>query len=107
MKQFYEVYRDDKILAPLVRELPWTHNLLILASPNDRRSERSISTSQSKHDGASASWNASSRVRLLNGPCCRTENSHQRCEFCRRPPPASSKTAIFSTSLTCRNAIVK
>jgi predicted nuclease of restriction endonuclease-like (RecB) superfamily len=30
MKQFYEVYRDDAKLAPLVRVLPWTHNLLIL-----------------------------------------------------------------------------
>jgi predicted nuclease of restriction endonuclease-like (RecB) superfamily len=30
MKQFYEVYRDDAKLAPLVRALPWTHNLLIL-----------------------------------------------------------------------------
>src|SRR5260370_36384580 len=31
MKQFYEVYRADSNLAPLVRELPWTHNLLILS----------------------------------------------------------------------------
>jgi predicted nuclease of restriction endonuclease-like (RecB) superfamily len=31
MKQFYELYRHDEILAPLVRELPWTHNLLILS----------------------------------------------------------------------------
>jgi predicted nuclease of restriction endonuclease-like (RecB) superfamily len=31
MKQFYETYRDaGSILAPLVRELPWSHNLLIL-----------------------------------------------------------------------------
>ena len=30
MKQFYEVYKDAAILSPLVRELSWTHNLLIL-----------------------------------------------------------------------------
>ena len=30
MKQFYEVYSDSPKLAPLVRVLPWTHNLLIL-----------------------------------------------------------------------------
>ena len=30
MKQLFENYRDNKKLAPLVRELPWTHNLLIL-----------------------------------------------------------------------------
>jgi predicted nuclease of restriction endonuclease-like (RecB) superfamily len=31
MKQFYETYKDDEILAPLVRELSWTNNLLIMA----------------------------------------------------------------------------
>lgn len=31
MRQFYEVYRRNPIVAPLVRQLPWTHNLLILA----------------------------------------------------------------------------
>ena len=30
MKQLYDVYRDQPKLAPLVRLLPWTHNLLIL-----------------------------------------------------------------------------
>jgi predicted nuclease of restriction endonuclease-like (RecB) superfamily len=30
MKQFYEVYHDDENLAPLVRQLSWTHNLIIL-----------------------------------------------------------------------------
>jgi predicted nuclease of restriction endonuclease-like (RecB) superfamily len=30
MKQFYETYRNDAIVAPLVRQLPWTHNLMIL-----------------------------------------------------------------------------
>jgi predicted nuclease of restriction endonuclease-like (RecB) superfamily len=31
MMQFFETYRDQPILAPLVRELPWTHNLLIMS----------------------------------------------------------------------------
>ncbi len=30
MRQFYEVYRNDAIVSPLVRQLPWTHNLIIL-----------------------------------------------------------------------------
>lgn len=34
MKQFFETYHDSAILAPLVRELPWTHNLLILGRTN-------------------------------------------------------------------------
>lgn len=31
MRQFYETYREWPILSPLVRELPWTHHLLILS----------------------------------------------------------------------------
>jgi predicted nuclease of restriction endonuclease-like (RecB) superfamily len=30
MRQFYETYRGDTKVSPLVRQLPWTHNLLIL-----------------------------------------------------------------------------
>jgi predicted nuclease of restriction endonuclease-like (RecB) superfamily len=41
MRQFYEVYRDEKVLAPLVRELPWIHNLLILGQ-SKRPEERAL-----------------------------------------------------------------
>jgi predicted nuclease of restriction endonuclease-like (RecB) superfamily len=30
MRQFYEAYREDAILSPLVREISWTKNLVIL-----------------------------------------------------------------------------
>ncbi len=30
MRQFYEIYARDKKVAPLARQLPWTHNLIIL-----------------------------------------------------------------------------
>ena len=30
MKQFYETYCDNEKLSPLVREIPWTNNLLIM-----------------------------------------------------------------------------
>lgn len=30
MKQFYESYRDHEIVSPLVRQLSWTHHLIIL-----------------------------------------------------------------------------
>lgn len=39
MKQFYETYRSQPKLAPLVRELSWTHNLLIM-SRSTRDEER-------------------------------------------------------------------
>src|SRR6266702_5442978 len=30
MKQFYEAYREDSIVSPLVAQLPWSHHLVIL-----------------------------------------------------------------------------
>lgn len=39
MRQFYEIYQDDPIVAPLVRLLPWTHNLIIL-NQSQRPEER-------------------------------------------------------------------
>jgi predicted nuclease of restriction endonuclease-like (RecB) superfamily len=30
MKQFYKTYRNDVIVGPLARQLPWTHNIIIL-----------------------------------------------------------------------------
>jgi predicted nuclease of restriction endonuclease-like (RecB) superfamily len=30
MRKFYETYSNDEKVAPLVRQLPWTHNLIIL-----------------------------------------------------------------------------
>jgi predicted nuclease of restriction endonuclease-like (RecB) superfamily len=30
MRQFYETYHDNEIVSPLVRQLPWTHNMVIL-----------------------------------------------------------------------------
>jgi predicted nuclease of restriction endonuclease-like (RecB) superfamily len=39
MRQFFEAYRDSPILSALPRELPWTHNLIIL-SRSKRPEER-------------------------------------------------------------------
>ena len=35
MRQFYETYRDDEKVSPLVRQLPWTHNLIILSQSKE------------------------------------------------------------------------
>lgn len=39
MRQFYEAYRDESIVSPLVRQLPWSHHLIILGQ-SKRREER-------------------------------------------------------------------
>ena len=35
MRQFYELYRDDRKLSPLVREIAWTHNVIIMMNCRD------------------------------------------------------------------------
>ena len=30
MKQFYEMYRDDIIVAPMVRQISWSNNIIIM-----------------------------------------------------------------------------
>ena len=30
MRQFYETYRGDEKVAPLVRQLPWSHHVIVL-----------------------------------------------------------------------------
>lgn len=39
MRQFYDVYRGDEKVTPLVTQLPWTHNLIILTQ-SKRAEER-------------------------------------------------------------------
>jgi predicted nuclease of restriction endonuclease-like (RecB) superfamily len=39
MKQFYETYKDEPKLAPLVRELDWTHHRLIMPCKNAQERE--------------------------------------------------------------------
>ncbi len=39
MRQFYEAYQADEIVSPLLRQLPWTHHLIILGQAR-RQEER-------------------------------------------------------------------
>ncbi len=39
MRQFYEAYREDQKVSPLVAQLPWSHHLIILGQ-SKRQEER-------------------------------------------------------------------
>ena len=41
MRQFYETYKDDAIVSPLLTQLPWMDNLIIL-SQSKRPEEREL-----------------------------------------------------------------
>ena len=107
MRQFYEVYRDDNSLAPLVRELPWTHNLLILGQ-SKRPEERAFYLNLA----IKARWSKRELERQLKSAAFeRTMLSDQKLapavRVFLRIPPASSKTATSSISWTCRSATAK
>lgn len=42
MKQFYEIYRYNEKLAPLVREISWTQNLIIMSRAKSDEAQVSI-----------------------------------------------------------------
>ncbi len=62
MRQFYETYRDDEKVSPLVRQLPWTHNLVIL-SQSKRPEEREFYLRMALRKR----WSKRELERLLNG----------------------------------------
>ena len=49
MRQFYEAYRGDEKVSPLARQLPWTHNLIIL-NQSQRPEEREFYLRQAIHE---------------------------------------------------------
>ena len=49
MRQFYEAYRDDEKVSALLRQLPWTHNLIIL-NQSKRPEEREFYLRLSIHE---------------------------------------------------------
>lgn len=71
MRQFYEAYSGNEMVTPLVTQLPWTHNLIILGQ-SKRAEEREFYLKwRFRSAGASASWSGSSRRRCLSGRCSR------------------------------------
>ncbi|MBX9626577.1 MAG: hypothetical protein K2X82_22440 [Gemmataceae bacterium] len=62
MRQFYETYRADEKVSPLVTQLPWTHHLLIL-SKSKRSEEREFYLRMA----TSQKWSKRELERQLNG----------------------------------------
>lgn len=62
MRQFYEAYRHDKKVSPLVRQLPWTHNLIIL-SQSKRTEEREFYLKMAIQE----KWSKRDLERQING----------------------------------------
>lgn len=62
MRQFYEAYRLDTNVSPLVRHLPWTHNMIIL-SQSKRPEEREFYLKMAIQE----KWSKRDLERQING----------------------------------------
>ena len=62
MRQFYEAYREDEKVAPLVRQVPWTHHLLIL-SQSKQPAEREFYLQMVVREG----WSKRTLERQMDG----------------------------------------
>jgi predicted nuclease of restriction endonuclease-like (RecB) superfamily len=62
MRQFYETYRGDEKVSALLRQLPWTHNLLILGK-SKRVEEREFYLRMA----TSEKWSSRELERQING----------------------------------------
>lgn len=60
MRQFYETYRNEAKVTPLVRQLPWTHNMVILTQskrPEREPGHRVAAVRQQGHEAAEYTLN--------------------------------------------------
>lgn len=78
MRQFFVTYRDDPKLSPLVRVLPWTHNLIVLGQSKRREEREFYLRMASRSTGASANWNGSSAWPRSSARCSTRQDSHRR-----------------------------
>ena len=62
MRQFYEIYRNDEKVAPLVRQLPWSHHLIIMGQ-SKRPEEREFYLQTAIREG----WSKRELERQVNG----------------------------------------
>lgn len=63
MKQLYETYCQNEILSPLVREISWTNNLIILSCPSEQ--ERAFYLRMSIKE----KWSKLELQRQINASC--------------------------------------
>jgi predicted nuclease of restriction endonuclease-like (RecB) superfamily len=109
MKQFYETYRDsDAIVAALARQLPWTHNLIILGQ-SKRPEEREFYLRMAVGSGGQARAGAPVQGGALRAHRC-SQPAQNVASTDRNPtqtPRAFSRMLTPSNFLACRKSTPK
>ncbi|MBV5303665.1 MAG: hypothetical protein JZU70_05640 [Chlorobium sp.] len=74
MRQVYETYYDDEKVSPLVRQLSWTHNLIILGQ-SKRQEERKFYLQMAIRER----WSKRELERQFRGSIGHLSDMTQRC----------------------------
>ncbi len=69
MKQFYETYKDDEFVTPLVTQISWTNHLLIMSGAKSAEERRFTSNFLSKTTIPNANSSVRSTVRIISVIC--------------------------------------
>ena len=77
MRQFYETYRDESIVSPLVRQLPCRIISSFSGRANAGKSANSICVLRFRRGGASGNWSANSMPLCSSVSCSVRQKSRQ------------------------------
>lgn len=69
MKQFYETYKDDEFVTPLVTQISWTNHLLIMSGSKSAEERHFYMTLCAKEHIPSVNWNARWTVLTMSVIC--------------------------------------
>jgi predicted nuclease of restriction endonuclease-like (RecB) superfamily len=105
MRQFFDAYRVEPKLSPLGRELPWTHNLIILTQSKRPEEQEFYLPWLSRSGGRAANWKRSSDEPPSSVRCSPRQKSHQWCDKFRAPR-ASSRMRMLCSSPTSQTTTV-
>ena len=69
MKQFYETYKDDEIVSPLVTQISWTNNLVIMSRAKSAEERHFYIDLCIKEHYSNANSKGRSTARITNAIC--------------------------------------
>ena len=107
MRQFFETYRDEKLVAAVLTQLPWTHHLIIL-SQSKRPEEREFYLRQAiREKWSSRELERQFKTALFERTVLHPVKLSPAWRKFTLTRSASSKTAIWSNFLACRKRMPK
>jgi predicted nuclease of restriction endonuclease-like (RecB) superfamily len=76
MRQFHEAHHGQVILSPLMRELPWTHNLIILSRIKRPEEHEFYLKMAAQEKWSAGSWSGSLTRSFLSASSSAREKCH-------------------------------